>query len=287
MQDAPLAETQQSLIPLRPQYQQLQRHNQQFEGGENFDYYVDRKTGWRYYREPRRNPPANGKRVGAHGSLHHLRIGGDFCFLERIPENRRGMSTGHPLTTHICAVQSVHKRGTHRTRLAQELHNIFVRLKRICHLVRTCLTLTCRIPRAHHLPHSLFLQPRHQNTQHNRDNTIISKNTQDIMNFSRLSQSTSSAIKNQSGVKTCRVAETRARLLPQVMSPKSFRLSRDRRLSWRSIQFFDAQEEFGERDHRAPITEEGIWRNWDTQLTRFKNYQRRPTSNRTCISTNP
>ena len=24
------------------------------EGGENFDYYVDRKTGWRYYREPRR-----------------------------------------------------------------------------------------------------------------------------------------------------------------------------------------------------------------------------------------
>ena len=31
------------------------------------------------------------------------------------------------------------------------------------------------------------------------------------MNLSRLSQSTSSAIKNHSGVKTCRVAETRAR----------------------------------------------------------------------------
>ena len=30
----------------------------------------------------------NGKRVGAHGSLHHLRNGGDFGFLERIPENR-------------------------------------------------------------------------------------------------------------------------------------------------------------------------------------------------------
>ena len=63
------------------------------------------------------------------------------------------------------AVQSIHKRGTHRTRLAQELHNIFVRLKRICHLVRTCLTLccsrTCVVPRAHLLPHSLFLLPRH------------------------------------------------------------------------------------------------------------------------------
>ena len=30
----------------------------------------------------------SGKRVGAHGSLHHLRNGGDFGFLERIPENR-------------------------------------------------------------------------------------------------------------------------------------------------------------------------------------------------------
>ena len=31
----------------------------------------------------------NGKRVGAHGSLHHPRNGGDFGFLEGIPENRR------------------------------------------------------------------------------------------------------------------------------------------------------------------------------------------------------
>ena len=33
----------------------------------------------------------NGKRVGAHGNLHHLRNGGDVGFLERIPENRRGV----------------------------------------------------------------------------------------------------------------------------------------------------------------------------------------------------
>ena len=31
----------------------------------------------------------SGKRVGAHGNLHHLRNGGDFGFLEGIPENRR------------------------------------------------------------------------------------------------------------------------------------------------------------------------------------------------------
>ena len=123
----------------------------------------------------------DGKRVGAHDSLHHLTNGGDFGFLQRIPGNRRAVWTGHPLTTHICAVQSVQKRGTHRTRFAQELHNIFARLKRICHLVRTCLThccsLTCRLPRANHLPHLLFLLPRHQNTHFIGDNTIYSKKT--------------------------------------------------------------------------------------------------------------
>ena len=56
MQDAHLAE--QSLIPIRPQHQQRQRQNHQFGGGANFDYYVDRKTEWRYYgEEPRGNPP--------------------------------------------------------------------------------------------------------------------------------------------------------------------------------------------------------------------------------------
>ena len=115
------------------------------------------------------------------------------------------------------AEQLVHKRGTHITRLARgrpgpELHCIFVRLKRVCHLVRTCLTLCCSItclaPRARLLPHSLFLLPRHQNTHYNRDNTIYTKNTQYIINLSKHAWSKSIAIKNHSGGKTCRVAET-------------------------------------------------------------------------------
>ena len=131
MQDAHLAETRQS-FPIRPQHPQLQRQNQQFEGRENFDYDVDRKTGWRYYREPRGNPPAASSSSTSQwptsqwqtswsscGCLHHLRNVGDFGFLERIPEKRRGVVTGDPLTKHICATQSVHKRGTHTTRLAQ------------------------------------------------------------------------------------------------------------------------------------------------------------------------
>ena len=74
----------------------------------------------------------SGKRVGTHGSRHHLRYGGDFGFLEGIPENRRSVKTGHQLKIHICAEQFVHKRGTHTQR--DWLKNcivIFVRLKRI------------------------------------------------------------------------------------------------------------------------------------------------------------
>ena len=71
-------------------------------------------------------------------------------------------------------------------------------------------SLTCRLPRAHHLPCSLFLLPRHKNTQHYRYNKSTSKNTQYITHISSHPQLTSCAIKNHSGVKTCRVAETRA-----------------------------------------------------------------------------
>ena len=84
----------------------------------------------------------------------------------------------------------------------------------------TCLILvgclTCLSPRALHLPHSLFLAPRHKNTQHNRHNMINSENTQYIMHIPNLPQWTSCAIKNHSGLKTCRVAETRARQLPHL-----------------------------------------------------------------------
>ena len=93
MQDAHLAETEQTLIPIHPQHEQRQRRKQQFEGGEGLDGGTS---------EPRGNPQGasssstlrggqfhNGKPGGAHGSLHHLRNGGDFGLLERIAENGR------------------------------------------------------------------------------------------------------------------------------------------------------------------------------------------------------
>ena len=105
MQHAHLAETQQSLRPTRPEHQQGQRQHQQFEGGENCEYHVDPKTGWRAVLRRATGKPSgsvlhlqlhsgklhNGKRVGAHDNLHHLRNGCDFGFFEGIPENRWGV----------------------------------------------------------------------------------------------------------------------------------------------------------------------------------------------------
>ena len=131
---------------------------------------------------------------------------------------------GHPLTTHLCSAVCSQARNAHHALGSShtDCSVIFVRLERICHLVLHMshpfvVASPAVSPRAHHLPHSLFLPPRHKNTQHNRYNTIHSENTQYIMHISKLSQSTSSAIKNHSGVKTCRVAETRARQLPHLL----------------------------------------------------------------------
>ena len=168
MQDVRLAETEQSLIPIRPKTSTASPTNRNSEEEKtSITVSIGRLDGGiteshgetrpqHLHLQLRNGRLHNGKRVGAHGNLHHLRNYGDLCFLER--------------------------------------QNFFVCLERICHLVRTCHTLccsrTCRLPRASHLPHSLFLLPRHQNTHHNRDNTIYSKNTHCIINLSKTSQTT-------------------------------------------------------------------------------------------------
>ena len=75
-------------------------------------FYVDRKTGWRYFRQPRRNPL--------------------------------------PASSFIFAMAKLAvRRGTYTTLLAQvtRIAVIIARLKRVCHLVRTCLPFV-----ASHLP---------------------------------------------------------------------------------------------------------------------------------------
>ena len=147
--------------------------------------------------------------------------------------------------------------------------------------------LSCRLPRANHLRHSPFLPPRHQNTHHDRDNTIISKNTQYIISLSRLSQSTSSAIKNHSGVKTCRVAETRARQLHKLWAQRTCDRLKDRSLCWRSTSIIWCAGKNLDKKITELLTLKK-WRHLEklAQLVCWiLNYQGRPTSNRRCMST--
>ena len=205
MQDAHLAETRRSLRPIRPEHQQRQRDDQQFEGGENCDYYIDRKIGWRYYRGPRENPSAacsSSTTQWQHSQWQtswsswysQLINGGDFGFLEGIPENRQGCRQD-PLTKHMCAVQFDH--SAHRTLNALGLASISVPQNQfghlVCHMSHTWLfshALSSMSTSSFHLP----IQPHNKNAQY-------------IHHISKLIQSTSCAIKNHSGVKTCRMAE--------------------------------------------------------------------------------
>ena len=129
---------------------------------------------------------------------------------------------------------------------------------RLKSLVRTCLTLCCsltfRLPRAHYLPHSLFLLPRHQNTHYNRDNTIYSKNTQYIMNLS-------SPVDKQRHQESLWRENLQSGGNPRTTPSTGYEPKELPSVSriWRitdSYQLYDAQEEFGEEDHRVPITEE-------------------------------
>ena len=227
MQDAHLAETQQPLRPIRREHQQRQRPDQQFEDGENFDYCVDRKTGRRYYREPRRNPLAasssstsqwqTSQWQTSRSSWHPTSSGKWwwFRFLGRNSRKSTGVVGSTPThNTHLCSRVCSQARNAHATRLAQELQcHLYAPEKNPVIWCVACLILgclTCLSPRALHLHHSLFLQ-WHKNTQHNRYNK---SNSENIPHIYKLPQLTSYAIKNHSGVKTCRVAETRAPQLP-------------------------------------------------------------------------
>ena len=99
------------------------------------------KTGWRYCREPRGNPPAACSSSTSQwppsqwqtswnscGRLHKLRNVGDFGFLEGIPENRRegcGQDTLSQYTTVQCSLFTSAKRTARawlKNDQAPELH---------------------------------------------------------------------------------------------------------------------------------------------------------------------
>ena len=82
-----------------------------------------------------------------------------------------------------------------------------------------------------------------------------SENTQYIQNISKLPQLTSCAIKNHSGVKTCRAAETRAPQLPAGYEPNELAtVARIEAYSGDPNQLFDVQEKKLEKKITEPLS---------------------------------
>ena len=57
LQDEYMAETKQLYRPIHPSKQMRQNPTQQFEGSEDYDHVVGRKTGWKWYKEQQGNLP--------------------------------------------------------------------------------------------------------------------------------------------------------------------------------------------------------------------------------------
>ena len=104
--------------------------------------------------------------------------------------------------------------------------------KKCCHLV-------C------HMSHPWLFSHAPSSVSTSSSSPILPHNEkpQYIPHISKLPRLTSDAIKNHSGVKTCRVTETRAQQLPQVMSQKELAtVSRIEAYSGGLYQLYELQE---------------------------------------------
>ena len=122
--------------------------------------------------------------------------------------------------THLCITGCSQARTAQLMRLAQELHCHLCAPEQVLSSGVTHVSSMVVLSRAFLHEHFFFFFTYLSYLPHN-------ENTQYIPHISKLPQSTSCAIKNHSGVKICTVAETRAQQLPQVMSPKNLRPSRE------------------------------------------------------------
>ena len=115
------------------------------------------------------------------------------------------------------------------------------------------------------------------------------ENTQYVPHISKLTPSTSGAIKNHSGVKTCRVAENPRTTTPTGYEPTELAtVSRIEAYSGDPYQYMMYKKNLEKKitELRSPKK----WRNLEKlgqPACRILQYGRRPTSNRTCISTIP
>ena len=179
---------------------------------------------------------------------------------------------------HLCSTVCSQARNAHHALGSShtDCSVIFVSLKRICHLVLHMSHpllfsylpfTTSNSPSSFTLPSTTTHEHEAQRVQHEqlREHPVHHAHLQ-------APQSTSCAIKNHSGVKTCRVAETRARQLQQVNEPKELAtVSRIEDYSGDPYQLYYVQENRRTRSPSSDHQRSGIiWRDRDSWLTGFE-----------------
>ena len=162
--------------------------------------------------------------------------------------------------THLCRTVCSQARNAHTTCLAQELHVIFVRLKRIwSSSVQHVSSLIVLSPAFHHehflfLIHSSFFDTRTRSTI---GTTRATPRTQNIPHISKLPQPT--CLRHQESLwrENLQSGGNPRTTTPTSYEPKELgTVSRIEAYSGDPYQIYDVQEKVGEKDHRGPITEQ-------------------------------
>ena len=189
-----------------------------------------------------------------------------FTSAERTP---RAWLKSHELQCHLCALEKNLSSGLHMS------HPLL-----LSHLPRTTSTSSSSF----NLPSTTTQEHAAQSGQHDHlQEHPVHPST------SPCSPSRQAAPSRHSGEKTCRVAETRARRLQQVMSPKSLRLSRGSKIILEiHINYMMHRKSLENKftELRSPKKRRNLEKLGRTAY-RIQKYQRRPTSNRRCISKIP
>ena len=191
------------------------------------------------------------------------------------------MLTGHPLTKRICVVQFVHKLGTHTQRaLLKNCIVVFVRLKRVKSSGVFHVSSMIVLSRAFIHDHFIFFHPTYPTTQ--REHSV---------HPAHLQAPSVDKLRHQESLwrEDLQSGGTRAPQLPQVMSPKNSRLSQGSKLILQiriNCMMYRKKLEKKITELLSPKK----WRNLE-RLGRLVCWilkdQRRPTSNRRCMSTIP
>ena len=207
MQDTRLAETRQSLRPIRPEHQQRQRQDQQFEGGENFDYCVGGTV--ETHGKPASSVFIFNIAVANFTMANELEPrqskSSEKWWWFRFPGRNSRKSTGgcrqdtHSQYTSVPNSLCTSAERTHNALGSRIALSLCAKISVVI-WCDPCLIHGCSLRRLPPWAPPLLHLPIPPHTE----------NTQYIPHISKLPQSTCWPIKNHSGVKTCRVAETRA-----------------------------------------------------------------------------